>query len=1031
MEKVERYETEVYYRTNGGIVSYYSIKAPNRFVMGTESAKDDFKEDTTAIEYYDRWSQNRNALRQPDGDISHLPADISITNKNTLILMPTRGANDGFERESFDELRNMIRESGKVSDGHIEWEDTPTEFMDALINHELVGYGAIYFCGHGGIDEAGNYTMNVFNDPDVSDWESFERRYANLISSVYDADDQDTLRNCTWNIEYGMIEEEVVDAVNNATRLEVRHYAILSSRYIMQLYRDYNFDNAFIVMVSCHGLGDDTFNSFLVERNAQALIGSELSIRFGTIENVFETVLSAMYNNADNEASKLSNAWNANITDGATNAQFSSFEENEGEVVTVQEYWNEYRRQALTQSYTPEQQREKQTAILANFNSNNNITSAELIREYLMWTDSTLFDIQITVYAEDTTNTSGRNRRAGTFDYTCKCNDRLQYITDSTGDIAFGGSGEISGTLYKGKTVRTIKADGSYSDAPVEEDVLKNAKLVAKRFLNQSFVDIAETTSGSDGKFTFKSNGEEIFPWGHYVIAADYSSYDGETSIILSENSTDGGKFVLNGGKSKISGYVQGRKSLEDKTLIDLEDATVTLTLLSSGERKSAVVTTAEKKAKTDSSGYFEFKDLAEGEYTITISKDEYETLTGNKAVEAGYEYNYEKGYFVLQTDDSTKEVVLVLDNSGSMEGAPIESLRAATKKFAENVIKSDSGYSVSIVNYSDGATTAVERTKYYQTVLGAVDTISAGNGTNMDAGICEAERILNNSDTERKIIVIMSDGAPNSGRCGDELVDYVNGLKDSGITVYTIGFFSNMDESSKNECRSLMRRLASYAYHYEADSDASLVEWFNDMAKQVNEVPVVYVEIACPVDVSVTYNGETLSSAPDNQNFRTSFGTLMLDGDEYDPSKILRLYEGVEYEIKIEGTGEGTMDYKISYVDENGEYTDTRNFDDIEINEKFMATTTVARDDHTVMEIDEDGDGIIDDVLEYKIEKEEVEEEEEEGLPLIWIVLGVVVVGAVIFFMMKSKKKTDTTATAKPVETTKPADSEDSKTEE
>lgn len=113
-------------------------------------------------------------------------------------------------------------------------------------------------------------------------------------------------------------------------------------------------------------------------------------------------------------------------------------------------------------------------------------------------------------------------------------------------------------------------------------------------------------------------------------------------------------------------------------------------------------------------------------------------------------------------------------------------------------------------------------------------------------------------------------------------------------------------------------------------------------------------------MDVTVHHNGETLSSAEDSRNISTAFGILSFEGEE-DEKKILRLREGENYEICINGTGNGTMDYTISYPDENGDYTDERCFRDIPITKDTVIVTTTENAGFTRMDQDTDGNGTFD----------------------------------------------------------------------
>ena len=156
---------------------------------------------------------------------------------------------------------------------------------------------------------------------------------------------------------------------------------------------------------------------------------------------------------------------------------------------------------------------------------------------------------------------------------------------------------------------------------------------------------------------------------------------------------------------------------------------------------------------------------------------------------------------------------------------------------------------------------------------------------------------------------------------------------------------------------------------------------FFGDIADQINGQKYIYIRIACPVDVTVTHDGETLNSSQSVLSTRTSFGTLTFEdtdtagrssvstssyssssgdispGDE-DRVKILRLKEGENYDVRINGTGDGTMNYKIGFMDEKGEYNDFREFENVEISPKTQINTLATVSDTTVMNVDNDGDG-------------------------------------------------------------------------
>ena len=352
------------------------------------------------------------------------------------------------------------------------------------------------------------------------------------------------------------------------------------------------------------------------------------------------------------------------------------------------------------------------------------------------------------------------------------------------------------------------------------------------------------------------------------------------------------------------------------------------------------------------------------------------------------------------------QNIVLVLDTSGSMEGSPIQQTRSAAKSFIDQVLSGDA--SIGIVTYSSSASQRSSFSRNADALKSIVDGIDTGGMTNTDAGISTAASMLSGVTKGKRVIILMSDGLANEGRTGAELMEYIESLKNQGIYFYTLGFFEDLSGSDLSEGQSSMESIASPGYHYEVENADQLVNFFNDIADQINGQNYSYVRIACPVDVEVSCGGETLSSVTDST--RTSFGTLTFeagDGDgngRDDRTKILRLREdGTQYDIVISGNGEGVMNYTAGFMDENGEYTDLREIRDVPITEQTRINANADRNSATTLRVDADGDGRVDQVLT------------EGGPPpvsapnLWWVfVLGGIVLagGAAAVFLLLRKKR-------------------------
>lgn len=360
-----------------------------------------------------------------------------------------------------------------------------------------------------------------------------------------------------------------------------------------------------------------------------------------------------------------------------------------------------------------------------------------------------------------------------------------------------------------------------------------------------------------------------------------------------------------------------------------------------------------------------------------------------------------------VRTTSDERDIVLVLDVSGSMSGTPLAETKKAATNFVETILKQDA--SIGIVTYSSSADRIMDFSVDEQALKYAVSSIYESGMTNMDAGLSMAQSMLHNSNAKKKIIVLMSDGIPNEGRQGDGLISFADEIKQEGILIYTLGFFEDLG-SDKASAQALMDALASDGCHYEVADADQLVFFFEDMADQINGTKYIYVRIACPVDVTVTHDGQTLSSAAEMLNQRTDFGTLTFEenenpgANEDDRIKVLRLKEGVDYDLEIVGTGRGMMDYTIGFMDEDGTYSDLREFENVKITKNTVIDTVAAVSRHTVLNIDEDGDGRYD--VRYRAEENGKAEEIKDHTLLFLCVGGGIFILLVVLLVIRRCRK-------------------------
>lgn len=113
---------------------------------------------------------------------------------------------------------------------------------------------------------------------------------------------------------------------------------------------------------------------------------------------------------------------------------------------------------------------------------------------------------------------------------------------------------------------------------------------------------------------------------------------------------------------------------------------------------------------------------------------------------------------------ETTSDVVLVIDCSGSMEGTKLTNTRKAAKAFGQKLLADGSSTRIAIVTFADTAAAHNSGHFYDATELSAFEAAvdaatSANGGTNQQAGLHVAQQLLNTSAAGLKNIVILSDG--------------------------------------------------------------------------------------------------------------------------------------------------------------------------------------------------------------------------------------------------------------------------------
>lgn len=334
-----------------------------------------------------------------------------------------------------------------------------------------------------------------------------------------------------------------------------------------------------------------------------------------------------------------------------------------------------------------------------------------------------------------------------------------------------------------------------------------------------------------------------------------------------------------------------------------------------------------------------------------------------------------------LRVASKGRDTVLVLDVSGSMSGTPITEMKEAAIDFCHELLQDEYNNRVGIVFYDDEITT-VPLTNDLNSLVSQIEQVQDGGMTNMEGAIASAKTMLEQQGKKDSIknIVVMADGLPNDGKTSSSgsmkttvttsslQLAYANAVIDTAegamqsYNMYSLGFFHDLYGDSLEFASDLMRKLTNQPDGYHQVVEAENLQFaFGDISEEISDGSKVVINIACPVDVTVTYNGETLSSAKSTYNDKTSFGTLQLLGAEKD-IKVLTLEDGVVYDVNLAGTGEGKMNYSVNFLDEKENLVDSREFVAVPLTSQTKITSsTDVETENMDLNIDEDGDGVVD----------------------------------------------------------------------
>ena len=134
-----------------------------------------------------------------------------------------------------------------------------------------------------------------------------------------------------------------------------------------------------------------------------------------------------------------------------------------------------------------------------------------------------------------------------------------------------------------------------------------------------------------------------------------------------------------------------------------------------------------------------------------------------------------------IETDEEMS-VVLVVDRSGSMAGAPLEDTKKAVSNFVKSV---EDSIRIGLVAFDDSAEVIAPISDNRTPILQGINSIYDRGGTSIYLGLQQAGVELE-GESGKKIVILLSNGADGDASRIDAVLE---DLKRKKIYVYTIGF--------------------------------------------------------------------------------------------------------------------------------------------------------------------------------------------------------------------------------------------------
>ena len=220
--------------------------------------------------------------------------------------------------------------------------------------------------------------------------------------------------------------------------------------------------------------------------------------------------------------------------------------------------------------------------------------------------------------------------------------------------------------------------------------------------------------------------------------------------------------------------------------------------------------------------------------------------------------------------DDAERNIVLLLDISGSMsEDNRIGLMKESAIDFCKELLTIDNT-KISVVSFDSNAEQICPLTNDMDLLERSINELYDGGGTNIYDALAKANDILKEHKNEDNNIVLMTDGAPQSGpysydgkfkesdgscyEYANACMDYVEENKfEQKYKLYTLGFVSSDDDTVAEKFLTAL----GYSGYYTTDNFKELTEYFKKLVQNINKYIKVYLYDVETLEEKSSYKDE------------------------------------------------------------------------------------------------------------------------------------------------------------------------------